>query len=380
MPCRRRVPLREYARQHLHDLFTQAPAMVAVTRGPEHVVEFVNPVYVQAVGRRDSGELLARPLREALPELVGQEYFERLTQVYVSGQPYIGHEMPARLDRHGDGHLQEEYLEVVLQPLRNSQGEVDGIVAYAVDVTEHVRARQHVEELDRLKEEFIATASHDLKSPLTSIRGYAQLLLRRLHTPQLDLNQMAQALVVIDAQTVAMTRLLDDLLDASRVQGRSLEPRTAPCDLGECLVTILTRLNPEERARVDLALPDAPLAGEWEQTRIEQVLANLVGNALKYSPESEQVRVTVERRVREIEVTVSDRGMGIPPEELPRLFDRFHRTPQALASGLSGTGLGLYISRGIIAAHGGHIHAESAGNGQGASFHFTLPVEPVEAR
>ncbi len=79
-------------------------------------------------------------------------------------------------------------------------------------------------------------------------------------------------------------------------------------------------------------------------------------------------------------MTVSDRGMGIPPEELPRLFERFHRTPQALASGLAGTGLGLYISQGIIAAHGGRIYAESPGNGQGASFNFTLPVAPSEAR
>jgi len=375
----RRARAEERARQHLHNLFMQAPAMIAVVRGPEHVVEVVNPVYVQAVGRRDPRELLGKPLREALPELVSQEYFEHLTQVYASGQPYIGHEMPARLDRRGDGQLQEEYLEVVLQPLRNAHGEVDGIFAYAVEVTEYVRARQRMEELDRLKEEFIATASHDLKSPLTSIRGYAQLLLRRVSAPQLDLSQMAHALVVIDEQTVAMARLLDDLLDASRVQGRSLEPRTAPCDLGECLETILARLNPEERARVDVALPDAPLAGEWEQKRIEQVLANLVGNALKYSPESERVRVTVERRAGEIEVTVSDRGMGIPPDEFPHLFDRFHRTPQALASGLSGTGLGLYISRGIIAAHGGRIHAESPGRGQGAAFHFTLPVGPVEA-
>jgi two-component system, OmpR family, phosphate regulon sensor histidine kinase PhoR len=151
--------------------------------------------------------------------------------------------------------------------------------------------------------------------------------------------------------------------------------------LGSVSRPVLARLNPEERARVDLALPDAAVAGEWEQTRIEQVLANLVGNALKYSPESERVTVAVERRAREIEVAVSDRGMGIPPQELPRLFERFHRTPQALASGLSGTGLGLYISRGVIAAHGCRLWAESPGERQGATFRVTLPVtlpEPGE--
>jgi signal transduction histidine kinase len=111
--------------------------------------------------------------------------------------------MRARLDRRGDGHLQDAYLEVVLQPLPNTQGGVDGIFVYAVEVTEYVRARQGIEELDRLKEEFIATASHDLKSPLTSIRGYAQLLLRRVRAPQLDLDQMAQALVDAAVRSLA---------------------------------------------------------------------------------------------------------------------------------------------------------------------------------
>src|SRR5512140_2614153 len=98
-----------------------------------------------------------------------------------------------------------------------------------------------------------------------------------------------------------MTRLLDDLLDAARIQAGAFEPRTAPCDLGECLDTILARLNPDERERVAVRLPDAPVAGDWERKRIEQVLANLVGNTLKYSPDSERVGVVVERDSEETE-------------------------------------------------------------------------------
>jgi signal transduction histidine kinase len=235
-----------------------------------------------------------------------------------------------------------------------------------------------LEELDRIKGEFIATASHDLKSPLTSIRGYAQLLLRRLRTPEPDLEQIAKGLDVIDRQGDAMARLLDDLLDAARIQAGAFEPRAAPCDLGACLETVLARLNPDERGRLEVRLPDAPVAGNWEQRRIEQVLANLVGNALKYSPDSEPVSVVVERGLDEIEVAVNDRGMGIPPRELSRLFQRFHRTPQARASGLTGTGLGLYISRGIVEGHRGRIWAASAGEGQGATFRFVLPIGPPE--
>jgi signal transduction histidine kinase len=240
------------------------------------------------------------------------------------------------------------------------------------------RAAAHAR-LDRLKEEFLATASHELKGPLTSIRGYAQLLLRSLRAPAPDLARLAQGLAVIDAQSAAMAELLSHLLDASRVQAGKIELRPAPCELGECLAAVLAGLGPEERARVAVALDDAPLAGQWERARIEQVLANLVRNALKYSPAPAPVEVRAERHGEEIAVSVADRGMGLPSEELPRLFARFHRTPGALASGLPGTGLGLYICRGIVAAHGGRIWAESPGVGEGATFRFTLPVSPPGA-
>ena len=272
-------------------------------------------------------------------------------------------------------------LHAVGQVLANESGRPVGLLCAAQDVTELREAEKRVdalEEINRLKEEFIATASHDLKGPLTSIQGYTQLLLRRTRGDRPDIDEVTRGLVVIEAQSAAMTRLLNHLLDASRIQAGVLELRTAPFELSECVERIPTRLNPLERERVDVALPDAPLAGQWEQVRVEQVLANLIGNALKYSPESERVSVTIERHVHEIEVTVRDRGMGIPPEELARLFQRFHRTRQARESGLPGTGLGLYICSGVVAAHGGRIWAESAGTSEGAAFHFTLPCEAYD--
>ena len=236
-------------------------------------------------------------------------------------------------------------------------------------------------DLDRVKEEFIATASHDLKAPLAVLRGYAQLLLRRVRQPQPDLVLLERGLTQIDAQTHAMARLLDDLLDASRLQVGRFPLRRAPCDLGECLENVLARLDPADRARIHCSLPDAPLAGEWEGTRVEQVLANLISNALKYSQPEAPIEVRVDWRDADLQVAVVDRGMGIEGPELPRLFERFHRTPQAIASGLPGTGLGLYLCRGIIEAHGGRLWAESAGTGQGATFQFTLPRRaPAAAR
>lgn len=169
--------------------------------------------------------------------------------------------------------------------------------------------------LGRIKEEFIATASHDLKTPLTSILGYTQYVNRLLTGPAPDLGKVVRGMAVIQDQARAMTRLLDDLLDASRIQVGAFGLRPAPCEIDTCLTTILARLTPEERERVDVTLAHAPLAGQWDLKRLEQVLANLVGNALKYSPEDERVSVVVDRRPGGIEVAVRDRGMGM---ELPR--------------------------------------------------------------
>jgi signal transduction histidine kinase len=236
-----------------------------------------------------------------------------------------------------------------------------------------------LQELDRLKEEFIATASHDLKAPLTSIKGYVQLLLRRIEKPEADMAGIRQGLDVIETQTSALAQQLDDLLDASRIQAGALDVRTAPCELAECLRTVLARLGEDERARVEVTLPeDMPLAGAWEQRRVEQVLSNLIRNGLKYSPTTESVAIAARQASGMVEVAVSDSGMGIPAKELSRLFDRFYRTPQAIASGLPGTGLGLYICRGIIAAHGGRLWAESPGEARGATFKFTLPAVVTE--
>jgi signal transduction histidine kinase len=240
------------------------------------------------------------------------------------------------------------------------------------------RRANELMELDRLKDEFIAMAGHDLRNPLTTIRGFSQLLLRQIQNHDLDLPRMADGLTMIDANAAKMALLVGDLLDASRIQIGVLELQTAPCELGECLAAVLARVSPDKRGRIEVTLGDAPLVGHWEQQRIEQLLENLVENAFKYSDENQGIRVVAHRRPTEaeIEVAVSDHGIGIPTEELPRLFERFYRTPQALATGLSGTGLGLYICRGIVTAHGGRLWAESPGAGQGATFRFTLAEAP----
>jgi signal transduction histidine kinase len=233
-----------------------------------------------------------------------------------------------------------------------------------------------LEAADRIKDELLATTSHDLKGPLTSIKGWTQLLKRRMREPAPDMALLAQALDTIDAHTNAMVCLVDDLLDAARIQAGVLDLRPEPCDLTACLCRVLGRLAAGERERIDV-LGNAPgLMGNWEANKIERVLTNLLGNALKYSPVPERILLAIEQRPEEIEVAINDRGMGIPASEIPKLFERFHRTRQARLSGLPGTGLGLFLCRGIVQGHGGRLWVESPGEGEGATFRFTLPRHP----
>lgn len=272
-----------------------------------------------------------------------------------------------------DYRTQVAQTETALQTGRNA----DLIVmAEAQSVLRHDAEERIVklEDLARQKDDFIAVASHELKTPLTTISGYVQLLLRRVRNPQPDLRRIEESLMVIHEEVRALSLLLEDLLDASRIQMGTLDLRTAPCDLAECLHAVLARLGPHERARVSVTMDDAPLAGVWERQKIEQVLTNLVSNALKYSPGGEPIGVTVRRSAGGVDLAVRDRGIGIHPDELHGLFERFHRTREARATGVPGTGLGLYICRGIITAHGGRIWAESSGASQGSTFRFTLPA------
>ena len=233
--------------------------------------------------------------------------------------------------------------------------------------------RSELENLSRRKDEFIAIASHDLKTPLTAILAYSQYAGRLLAAPVPDLDRVAHAIRVIEDQSRAMATLLEDLLDASRIQLDEFELRRAPCDIAASLGLVLARLDSDERKRIDVMAPATPMTGHLDQKRIEQVFANLISNALKYSPNDARVSVAIKRGHAGIEVVIGDKGLGIPTNELGQVFARFHRTPQARATGLGGSGLGLYICQGIITAHGGRLWAESPGEHLGATFRFTLP-------
>jgi signal transduction histidine kinase len=228
------------------------------------------------------------------------------------------------------------------------------------------------DQLDRMKDEFVLTASHELRSPLTSVQGFAELLMleREMLTPK-----QGETLEVILDNTRHLVRLINDLLDLARSDaGRlTIESRTTdPASLiEEAVRTMRAQLDArDQRLSVELE-PDLPTV-EADRDRIRQVLVNLLTNANEYCPQGAGIRVTARRRGTDVEIDVIDDGPGIPEEQLEHIFERFSRGNAGETQRVGGTGLGLAISRSLIELHGGTIEAEST-VGVGSAFRFRLP-------
>jgi signal transduction histidine kinase len=240
------------------------------------------------------------------------------------------------------------------------------------------RARAEAEASLRTRDETLATISHDLRTPLTSIRGTAQLLRRRLgRGVSMDPEELAERLLRIEEQTVQMAQMIDDLLDVARLQaGRPLELRREPCDLvGLVRKTAADVQRSSGRHQVHVIADDEAMVGELDVGRMERVILNLLTNAVKYSPDGGEITLTIRRDIgNRAVVEVRDRGIGIPPADLPRIFERFYRASN-VGEKLAGTGLGLAGARQIVELHGGEIGATSE-LGQGTTLTIRLPLGP----
>jgi len=224
------------------------------------------------------------------------------------------------------------------------------------------------------RDEFISIATHELKTPIAVLRGYAQLLQAE---EGVGAGPRRQALAAMEGQTRRLSDLINELLDVSRLRLGRLELRAERFDLVDLCREVVERfalLTPAgQLPRVRLEARDASLWGEWDRGRIDQVLTNLVSNALKYSPQGGDVVVEVQRRGDEAMVSVSDQGIGIPAEEQARIFEPFRRATNARLRRIEGAGLGLHISKEIVERHGGQMWFTSE-EGKGSTFYFTLPL------
>jgi PAS domain S-box-containing protein len=364
-------------RQRLLTILHAAPAAICTLDGPDHRFSFSNLGYQRLVGRDD---LVGTPVRAALPEVEGQGFFELLDGVYATGVPVLRNEQPVQLDRHGTGVLDAAWVNLLYAPLRDAAGQILGIFVHAVEVTELVVARQQAEAAVVLRDQFLSIAAHELRTPLTTMVGYIGLIQRRLRRmggldPRTD-----DQLTLLAAQGQRLSRLIATLTDVARIHLGRLSLERALLDLGALVQQMVEeiRVTAGERA-IAVTLPPAPCPVLGDQLRLEQVVVNLVQNALKYSPEGGEVTVTVGCAPGEVWMEVQDQGLGIPADALPHLFERFYRVAHRTTAALPGMGLGLAVVHEIITLHGGTIRVEST-EGVGSTFTVTLPLADAGAQ
>jgi signal transduction histidine kinase len=355
-------------RRRLLDIFAQAPTAIAILRGPTHVFEMANPWYRDLV---DGRELIGKPVREALPELSSQGIVEMLDGVYTTGQPHVGRSLPLVVNR-SDATPEHRLFDFVYQPLFDSSGSVEGIAAVVYDVTRLARAKEEAEVANRAKDEFLAMLGHELRNPLAPILTALQLLrLRGIVAGEKERN-------VIERQVKHLVSLVDDLLDVSRITRGKVQLQRVSLEIADVVAKAIETASPlleQQRHSLTISVPRPGLTVNADLDRLAQVISNLLTNAAKYTEPGGTITMTGSREHDEVVLRVTDNGIGISADMLPRIFDSFVQDRQALDRARGGLGLGLTIVKSLVALHHGSVTAESAGRGHGACFTVRLPFD-----
>lgn len=294
----------------------------------------------------------------------------------------------ARNDAEGAGY-EEHYWKPVNTPVL-----VDGRTAYVIHTIEHVSDFVRLEQLegeneqatsqlstlreaDRAKDEFIAIISHELRTPMTSILGWT----RMLALGKLDEETHTEALEALERSTLAQAKLIEDLLDESRIASGKLRLELRSLDLRTVVKSAVSMARPTASAKgIELSAEcgETPCEVYGDPARLQQAIGNLLGNAMKFTPEGGKVLVRLGCDGAEVSIEVVDNGQGIDPELLPHMFDRFRQGEGQSAERQSGLGLGLSITRHVVEMHGGSVVAATAGPGKGSTFTIKLPLHSSE--
>jgi PAS domain S-box-containing protein len=353
--------------RHLRDaLDTERARLKAIIESAPHGVVFVDPATGAIIANPRARELAGDILESGLPPK-GEVFLPDRTPVRTEDRPFWramrGETVPPQelLFRHPDGR--EVPVIVSAAPVRDIAER--GMVVLFEDIT-------ILKQLQRLREEWAAVITHELRQPMARLAGSVGLL--RELAPGEERELFEKAVARTERAVQSLTRLVDDLADVSRIETNRLVLSRQRVSIEALARALVEEQQAKVRDRVLSLAVERPLPEvEVDPVRIEQVLSNLISNAFKYSAPNTPVDVDVRVVEREVRVRVTNRGPGLLPEELPRLFDRHYRTAPARAGAVPGRGLGLYVAKGIIEAHGGRIWAESR-PGETTTFEFALPV------
>ena len=362
----------EEARAQFETLLNEAPLGVMLV-DEDFRVAAVNPIALPLIGETDLiGRDFDAVVRTAWSSADGEEITRRLRHTLQTGEPQV---VPEFIARRRDRNVVEYYeWQVHRIPLPDGRR---GVVCYFRDISRTVLAREALREADSRKDEFLATLSHELRNPLAPLRSSLEVVKRLASVPP----TASAALDIMDRQMSHLVRLVDDLLEVSRITRGQVELRREQVRLDAAIRSAIETSEPLIRAglhRLIVSFPDEPLLLDADPVRLAQIFGNLLNNAAKYSDRGGRIEVTVRRDGQEAVVTIRDSGDGIAPEQLAKLFEIFTRGERSSRRNQSGLGIGLALVRRLTEMHGGRVEASSDGVGMGSCFSVRLPLSVKE--
>ena len=320
------------------------------------------------------GPIVGEKITDINPSLIGTQPYLDLLEAF-KGNIIIRDKVKSTVD--SDQYFEHNYI-----PLFDEDGEVYAVMIISHDITESIRQMEELRKLyesDEQKNNFIAMASHELKTPITSIKGYVQLLLNALEKEKdsqkaLPPLLVRSSLISVDKQIKRLTRLISELLDISKIETGTLELKKEKFSINELAIeTIEDILYTNTKHRINL-YHDFQSHVYGDKDRIGQVMINFLTNAIKYSPDSDKIDVSIRKESNEeVSFSVRDYGIGIEKAEQEKIFERFYRAKGKAEQTYPGFGIGLFIAYEFIQKHGGQVWVKSE-KGKGSTFTFTLPI------
>jgi two-component system CheB/CheR fusion protein len=360
----------------LETIVNHLPSGAILIRGSDLTILLANPAY-QAIA--PGKQMLGRTMLEVWPE-AQPRVADLCRQVLATGEPYIAVDEAIPVSRTSGGPTQPAFFTWALHRVRLPGDQGWGILNTVWETTESKRmeqelrlANQRLREDDQRKNEFLAMLSHELRNPLAPIRNSLYVLNRAEQGSE----QAKRAQATIDRQTAHLTRLVDDLLDLTRISKGKIQLRKQVVDLSDLVrrtVDDHRSLFVADGLGLEVVVPDAAFWVDGDATRLTQVLGNLLHNAAKFSDRGGHASVSLAREQNLAVISVRDTGVGLSPEIIPRIFEPFTQADTTLDRTRGGLGLGLALVKGLIELHGGSVAAQSEGIGQGSEFNIRLPL------
>jgi PAS domain S-box-containing protein len=356
--------------RQLRFITDSAPVMIAHC-DPEHRFKFVNRPYAARFGLQPA-DLIGRSIAEVLGQRAYDTIRPYLDSALAGQRVDVEIEVPYE-------QLGRQFMRFAYEPELDDTGAVVGYVAAIVNVSDRRRAEEALREANTRKDAFLATLAHELRNPLAAMRNALQLL----SVPELDAERSQRASAIIHRQLKQLVRLVDDLLDVSRISRGQLQLRITRTTLAEVIRTAVESTSlaigtADQNLRV--LLPDQPIVLDADSERLSQVFTNLLTNATKYTPPGGEITISAVVEPETVTVEVADNGSGIPPEMLEAVFGMFTQVHSSRDRAFGGLGIGLTLVRSMVELHGGTVTAESGGPEQGSTFRVRLPRAHEPAR